>query len=1041
MYNLYIIQRCYIRSLSFYCLNALVILMLFCLSSFTQATEVRGNIASNTTWTTTENPYIVSDDIMVESWVTLTVNPGVIVKFDSGKWMQVSGTLIACGTSSEPIVFTSNSSTPTAGDWGHIRFTDSSIDAVFDTNGNYIGGSILQYCQITYGGGGSVRGAVQIENSSPFIDNCDIHHNASAGISADYATGLRINRSNIHDNTNSGSETGCGIRVYGGTVNITDNTIINNNCTSGNEAAGGVAICGDFNVTVTGNTISHNICDPGGGAGGLYAFGSGPLMIVNNTISDNTLDAKDNGAGGCFVGAAVIRDNIITGNNGGTGNDCAGGVSISSGVLDNNIITDNIGNGVFSLFVGSVTITNNTISNNTKMGISTSPDRFDNTNMVITGNTISDNMTGGIELYHVNGELKQNTISGNGGSRTIYINTSNWVVNNNSIHDNSSTYTLYYDGANTTTLDATNNWWGTTDIPMIQSKIWDHNDDLNKGIVNYQPILNASPSGGNTFTITASAGANGSIDPAGVVSVNYGADQSFTIIPNVNYDIADVLVDGKSVGPVASYTFSNVITDYTISAIFVIDNTIQIQALCQVDLAVTGTQGRISKDNRITEWGNYTETDLDNDGVKDDKLIIFNASDGSYTIEVIPEPNATGTYTLQVLHGDLQDNPPSITIVENELIQDIPSDGYSLSYTSNNNIVTISPTVKQIITAKDPVAVKYQINANATFTDPDILDAHTATWNWGDGSTSIGTVSETSGSRSVDGSHIYTVAGVYTVKLTVTDKYGGSGQSAFQYVVIYDPSSGFVTGGGWINSPAGAYTPDPTLTGKANFGFVSKYQKGANVPTGNTEFNFKVANMNFHSTVYEWLVIAGAKAKYKGSGTINGSGDYQFMLSAIDGQINGGGGIDRFRIKIWDKASGGVVYDNQKGDADDVDATDAIEGGSIVIHKDDKPAAPESVPLDTCLLASYPNPANPEVWIPYRLNSDSNVVIRIYDSVGRLVRTLDLGSKSVGYYVSRDKSAYWDGNNESGEKIASGIYFYNIKAGNFVATKKLVIAK
>jgi len=69
------------------------------------------------------------------------------------------------------------------------------------------------------------------------------------------------------------------------------------------------------------------------------------------------------------------------------------------------------------------------------------------------------------------------------------------------------------------------------------------------------------------------------------------------------------------------------------------------------------------------------------------------------------------------------------------------------------------------------------------------------------------------------------------------------------------------------------------------------------------------------------------------SGTINGSGDYGFMLTAIDGQVNGGGGIDKFRIKIWDKATGAIVYDNQMGAADDANPTTAIQGGSIVIHK------------------------------------------------------------------------------------------------------------
>ena len=97
---------------------------------------------------------------------------------------------------------------------------------------------------------------------------------------------------------------------------------------------------------------------------------------------------------------------------------------------------------------------------------------------------------------------------------------------------------------------------------------------------------------------------------------------------------------------------------------------------------------------------------------------------------------------------------------------------------------------------------------------------------------------------------------------------------------------------------AGAYVPNPLLTGKATFGFVAKYEKGATVPIGNTEFQFKVGNLNFKNASYEWLVIAGARAQYKGAGTINGAGSYNFLLTAIDGDLPGGGGADRFRIKI-----------------------------------------------------------------------------------------------------------------------------------------------
>jgi hypothetical protein len=123
------------------------------------------------------------------------------------------------------------------------------------------------------------------------------------------------------------------------------------------------------------------------------------------------------------------------------------------------------------------------------------------------------------------------------------------------------------------------------------------------------------------------------------------------------------------------------------------------------------------------------------------------------------------------------------------------------------------------------------------------------------------------------------------------------------------------------------------LTGKASFGFLSRYKKGTATPTGNTEFQFQAGNLSFHSHEYEWLVVAGARAQYKGWGTINGVGDYRFMLTAIDGDQPGGGGIDKFRIKIWDTGNGGVIYDNELGASDTADPSTAILSGSIVIHK------------------------------------------------------------------------------------------------------------
>ncbi|MEZ5395128.1 MAG: hypothetical protein R2724_20230 [Bryobacterales bacterium] len=140
-----------------------------------------------------------------------------------------------------------------------------------------------------------------------------------------------------------------------------------------------------------------------------------------------------------------------------------------------------------------------------------------------------------------------------------------------------------------------------------------------------------------------------------------------------------------------------------------------------------------------------------------------------------------------------------------------------------------------------------------------------------------------------------------------------------------DPAAEFVTGGGRVDSPAGAYVPDPSMTGSANFGFVAKYKKGQQTPDGQTQFRFQAADLNFHSTSYDWLVVAGTRAQFKGLGELNGAfgsdgiSGYSFLLTAVDGEQNGGGGTDAFRMKIVDKANGALVYDSGLGAGDDLD--------------------------------------------------------------------------------------------------------------------------
>lgn len=266
----------------------------------------------------------------------------------------------------------------------------------------------------------------------------------------------------------------------------------------------------------------------------------------------------------------------------------------------------------------------------------------------------------------------------------------------------------------------------------------------------------------------------------------------------------------------------------------------------------------------------------------------------------------------------------------------IDKDGGQTTYNATVAVSNVAPAL--VITA--PVdgalyAMGNTVSIVAPFIDPGVNDTHTCTVNWDDGQGSQQySATETAGSGHCNRSRSFSAAGVYTISITVDDGPGGGASTDTVTVVVYDPSAGFVTGGGWIPSPAGAYQADPSLSGKANFGFVSKYKKGATVPTGQTEFHFQAGNFRFFSDTYQWLVVSGPKGQYKGTGSVNGESGYSFLLTLTDGQVSGGGGTDKFRIKITNTATGALVYDNVVGAPDDMDKANpqVLGGGSIVIH-------------------------------------------------------------------------------------------------------------
>ena len=246
----------------------------------------------------------------------------------------------------------------------------------------------------------------------------------------------------------------------------------------------------------------------------------------------------------------------------------------------------------------------------------------------------------------------------------------------------------------------------------------------------------------------------------------------------------------------------------------------------------------------------------------------------------------------------------------------------------------------------DPVAINDLVTITASATDLDGVN-ETATIDWGDGSplepVDLGGISV----NNMEGVHTYLIPDVYQITVTVNYEGQFTQVGTLNFVEVYNSGGGFVTGSGWINSPPGAYTPndasDPYVTGKTHFGFVSKYKKGQSVPNGSVNFRFTAGKLEFNATVYEWMIVSGARARLKGEGTVDGSVElYKFQITALDAEASGEGiAKDGFRIRIWQEDAGGaeiVLYDNGLGadDSSGSGGTTPLGGGSITVHQDRK---------------------------------------------------------------------------------------------------------
>ncbi len=235
-------------------------------------------------------------------------------------------------------------------------------------------------------------------------------------------------------------------------------------------------------------------------------------------------------------------------------------------------------------------------------------------------------------------------------------------------------------------------------------------------------------------------------------------------------------------------------------------------------------------------------------------------------------------------------------------------------------LTNAAPESSEPTTSASPLQVGRAVSVSAKFTDAGAHDSHTATIDWGDGTSSPGSLA----TGSVSGQHSYAKAGFYTPCLLVVDDDGGQARTCARAdVIVTDPSAGIVTAGGQFPLP----TADSSRPARGLLALVLGYFPGSDQPRGLTLL--KVPGFCLGATQADWLVVTDTQATFSGAASVNGRSGYRYLVSLVDG--GHGGRADLVRVRVWSPDGGAVLLDTQPGAALTAAPTTPLQG-NVTVH-------------------------------------------------------------------------------------------------------------